>query len=448
VPRETGSSAPAGSTALTGEIRSLTGLRAVAATWVVVYHLHFTPGIGYEGVWAPLRPLVRAGATGVDLFYVLSGFVITLTYLDKVGRRPSLRATGTFLWARICRIWPVYVVVVTLYGGWLLLKATRVHDGNLAYQTVQPVIDLPHYLLQLSMVQLWWHPYSGGESWLGSTWSISAEWLAYVAFPVVALVLYRLRRLPVWLLGVLATAAMLPTVRVIYETGGPTNAWSWLWRIAGGFIAGALVCLAVRRIRITPRVERIAAWVAVLAVAEIVIELWWGDWRGVDNVSSAFGAVSMWTFPVLVGALALSRTGISRLLSSRLLVHGGRISFSLYLVHVPVYEVFWTVLVLEPRIAPGTGLWALLVPHVFLLTFVLAHLLYRYVEEPARRALRRLVPARPARAARPARPAPAASTTEPLPGTPAAEALGVQSTLAEEVAVGRAGGRPAPPAQP
>jgi peptidoglycan/LPS O-acetylase OafA/YrhL len=277
------------------------------------------------------------------------------------------------------------------------------------------------------MVQLWWHPYSGGESWLGSTWSISAEFLAYVAFPVVALLLFRLRRLPPWLLGVLATAAVLPVVRVVYETGGPTTAWSWLWRIAGGFVAGALVCLAVRRIPITPRVQRIAAWVAVAAVAEIVVDLWWGDWRGVDNEHSAFGAVGMWTFPVLVGALALSRSGLSRLLSTRPLVHGGRISYSLYLVHVPLFEVFWTLIGWKPRIAPGTGLWALLVPHVFLLTFALAHVLYRYVEEPSRRGLRRLVPVRRA-------------DVVPLPEE--------RPTLAEEVARGRAGVPPTAPLAP
>ena len=161
----------------TREIRSLTGLRAVAAVWVVVYHFNFTPGVGYDGYWEPLRPVIRAGATGVDLFFVLSGFVITLTYLERVGRTPSVRQAGTFLWARVCRIWPVYALVTAVYGAWLVFKATQVTDGAVAYQTVQPVLDVWDFLLQLTMVQLWWHPASGGESWMGSAWSISAEWL-------------------------------------------------------------------------------------------------------------------------------------------------------------------------------------------------------------------------------------------------------------------------------
>ncbi|SNS00737.1 Peptidoglycan/LPS O-acetylase OafA/YrhL, contains acyltransferase and SGNH-hydrolase domains [Geodermatophilus pulveris] len=378
--------------AATGEIRSLTGLRAVAATWVVLYHFSFTPGVGYDGYWEPLRPVIRAGATGVDLFFVLSGFVITLTYLERVGRTPSVRQAGTFLWARICRIWPVYAVVTAVYGAWLVAKATQVTDGNVAYQTVQPVLDVGNFLLQFTLVQLWWHPASGGESWMGSAWSISAEWLAYVAFPLVALLLWRIRNAPLVLLGATAVAVMVPLGYTTYVHGGPVIAWSWLLRIGAAFVAGALTCLVVRRIRRTPRVEQAAASCALAATGAVAVGLWWGDWRGIDNDHSAFGGIVVVFFPVLVGALALSRTGLSGLLSRDALVHGGRISFGLYLVHIPVFEVFWTLMGWWPKIAVGTSLWALLLVPVLLSTFVLAHLAHVFVEEPARLRLRRLWP--------------------------------------------------------
>lgn len=378
----------------TGEIRSLTGLRAVAAAWVVVYHFSFTPGVGYGGYWEPLRPVIRAGATGVDLFFVLSGFVITLTYLDRVGRAPSVREAGAFLWARLCRIWPVYALVTAVYGGWLLFKAGRVADGAVAYQTVQPVLDVWNFLLQFTLVQLWWHPASGGESWMGSAWSISAEWLAYVAFPLLALILWRIRNAPLVLLGGTAVLVMVPLAYTTYVHGGPVIAWSWLLRISAAFLAGALTCLVVRRIRRTPRVERAAAAWALAAVGAVAVGLWWGDWRGIDNDHSAFGGIVVIFFPLLVGALALSRTGLSALLSRESLVHGGRISFGLYLVHIPVFEVFWTLMGWWPKIAVGTSLWALLLVPVLVSTLVLAHLAHRFVEEPARKRLRTVVPAR------------------------------------------------------
>ncbi|MGY1821289.1 acyltransferase family protein [Geodermatophilus sp. SYSU D00079] len=381
-----------------GEIRSLTGLRIVAAFWVVAFHFSFTPGDTYTALWEPLRPIVRTGALGVDLFYVLSGFVITLTYLQKMGRRPSGRGALTFWWARICRVWPVYAVVTTLFGGWLLYKGTRVADGVVAYQTEQPVVDLWHYLQQLAMVQLWTRPGFDGSSWVGAAWSISAEWLAYVLFPLAVLLLWRLRNAPAVVTGALAIGAMLPFAYTCFTTGDPYFPWSWALRIGAGFLAGAFTCLAVRRIPVTPRVERVAAGVAVLALAEILVGLWWGEWRGQGE--GEYGGVVVLAFPVLVGALALSRRGLSRMLATEPMVHGGRISYSLYLVHVPVFEVFWTSMGWTPSIAPGSGLAGFLIPHVLLLTVLLAHLCYRHLEEPARLFLRHRGPGRWARAAR------------------------------------------------
>ena len=380
---------------IAGEIRSLTGLRIVAALWVVSFHFSFTPGDTYTRLWAPLRPIVQAGALGVDLFYVLSGFVITLTYLDKMGRRPNPRVAVGFWWARFCRIWPVYATVTTLFGGWMLYKGSRVTDGFVVWQTVQPKVDVWHYLAQLAMVQLWTKPTFDGSSWVGPAWSISAEWLAYVAFPVVVLLLWRVRRAPAAVTGVLAVACMVPFAYACYRTGNPYFPWSWLLRIGAGFVAGALTCLAVRRMRVTPRVEVVASLVAVLAVVEILIGLWWGSWRGQGG--SEYGGVVVAAFPVLVGALALSRSGLSRALSTRPMVHGGRISYSLYLVHVPIFEIFWTMMQWHARIGPGSALGEFLVPQVFLLALVVAHLSYRYLEEPARVGLRRRGPGRWAR---------------------------------------------------
>ncbi|MGX5654290.1 acyltransferase family protein [Geodermatophilus nigrescens] len=383
-----------------GEIRSLTGLRIVAAAWVVGFHFMFTPGDAWSHVWEPLRPIVQTGALGVDLFYVLSGFVITLTYLDKSGRRPSVRGTVAFWWARICRIWPVYAAVTTLFGGWILYKQTRTTDGFLVWQNVQPEISLGSYLEQLAMVQLWDQPTFDGASWVGPAWSISAEWLAYVVFPALVLLLWWARRLPAWVTGALAVACMLPFAYICYRTGSPYYAWSWAARIGAGFLAGAFTCLAVRRIRITPRVEQVAAGIATFAFVEILLGLWWGHWRGAGGAE--FGGVVVVFFPVLVGSLALTGRGIGRVLGSRPMVHGGRISFSLYLVHVPVFEIFWTLMGWHPSMGPNSAVGSFLVPHVLLGCFLLAHLSYRYLEEPARLWLRGRGPGRWSRQPRPA----------------------------------------------
>ena len=328
---------------------------------------------------------------GVDLFFVLSGFVITMTYCDSVGPRFSGRIARSFLWARISRVWPVHALVATLFGGWLLWKSTKVTDGNVAYQSVQPELDLPHLVEQLLMVQLWHRPSYQGASFAGPAWSLSAEWLAYVCFPLVALVLWRLRHARPAVTGALAITALLPMALLSVADGGLGFGWSWLLRIAGGFLSGAFASLTVRRIAPSARAGRAATTVATATVAAIVVGLWWADWRGAGSAAGNGGAVAF-LFPVLVGSLALAGGGPARLLGTRAMVLGGRISFALYLVHVPVFEIFWTEMGWHPRIAPDTRLSLLLMPVVLLGTLLLAHLMFRFVEEPARRWLRRHEP--------------------------------------------------------
>ncbi len=393
-----------------GEIRSLTGLRIVAATWVVCFHFSFTPGDTWTRFWEPLRPLVASGALGVDLFFVLSGFVITLTYLDQLGPRPAVSAVARFWWARVCRIWPVHALVTSVFGVWLAYKASRVPDGQIAYQNLQPVLDPLHWLEQMLMVQLWHRPSHAGASWSGPAWSISAEWLAYVCFPLLALVLWRLRSAPPVATGAVAVGCMAPLAWFALTEGGAAFPYAWVLRIGGGFLAGAFTCLTVRRVARTERSDRAAAWVAALAAAEVLLCVWWSATRGAGGYAGVAGVA----FPFLVGGLALSTRGLSRALGTPSMVLGGRLSFALYLVHVPVFEVFWTLMGWYPRLAPGSTLAGLLTPHVLLLTVPLAYVLYRFVEEPARRRLRDLAGPR-GRVCLPARHETADETLRALP---------------------------------
>ena len=163
-----------------GELKALTGLRIVAALWVVGFHFHFTALPGVAAVNRILGPLITQGALGVDLFFVISGFVIAHTHLDRLG--PAFRpfVTARFVWARLCRMWPLYLVVLHVFGLWLVAKLAWGHDSNVAFQAVQPVVSVTEWVRQLAGVQMWDHAYLDGASWVGPTWSLSAEWLALI----------------------------------------------------------------------------------------------------------------------------------------------------------------------------------------------------------------------------------------------------------------------------
>lgn len=360
---------------------ALTGLRTVAALWVVVYHVAGPLSGPYERSLEPIFPIVRSGWLGVDLFFVLSGFVITHSYIDRLGARPRAQDVGRFLWSRLARVWPVWVLVSAIFAVVLLV----VGDPNRADSYSAPV-TWGNSVTQLLMVQLWTSDGLARTSYVVPGWSLSAEWLAYVCFPALALVLHRLRRLPWWLLAGGSLLAMVPFAHLCVTTGDTQDAWQM--RIIGGFLAGALMCLAVRRVRVTPRIERLAAVVAVTAAGELLIACWWS--AALDGPGRA--GVSVLAFPVLVGALALSREGLARALSTPLMQVGGRISYSLYLLHTTVFLIFEYVARAVPQLVPGGTLYMLLLPQVILLTIPLSYLLWRYVEEPAQRWMMRHQP--------------------------------------------------------
>ena len=115
---------------------------------------------------------------------------------------------------------------------------------------------------QVLLVQLWFQPFFDNSSWDGPAWSISAEWLAYLMFGVLVLVIFRMThatraRSLMWL----AVAASLPPVVMLLVTGQFYTPWSWLPRIVMQFTAGALVAAAVTRLRPTDRGRRVAGYV-------------------------------------------------------------------------------------------------------------------------------------------------------------------------------------------
>jgi peptidoglycan/LPS O-acetylase OafA/YrhL len=375
------------------DIPQLTGLRFVAAVWVLLLHASYVPGDVFARWTAPIAPLVAAGPLGVDLFFVLSGLVLTRAYLERLGRRPTARGTWTFLRARIARVWPLYAAVTVAFGLWCTARLVFGHDGVVTWQSPQPDLGPMGWLRQLTMTQLWDSRGIEGISFVLPAWSVSAEWLAYLCFPVLVLGVWRIRNWPLPVLGALAVVASSPIAlaAVLSSESGETGAWAWLLRIGGGFTAGMLTWLVVARIERTPRVELWAQRIVLGVVAETALVAYWAASAPVSAVIPA--ADRLWfavpMFPLLLGALCLSRGGVVRFLSHPRLQHGGRISYAIYLVHFPLIEITVVAMTRFPALAPNSSLAALAVPHVLVGSVLVAHCAYRWIEEPCRGALTR-----------------------------------------------------------
>src|SRR6476620_1065253 len=156
------------------EIRSHTGLRGIAALLVVGYHQQFVPGFkfGFE------PHIFTRSYLMVDLFFILSGFIMCYVY----GAQPNARQ---FWHARFARIYPLhlfclaYLTLFTL-GTTLLLTKTG-HDP-------QPFGPLGDWIRQLLLLNAWHHQ---ANAWNVPSWSISAEAFAYLLFPAITVIRLR-----------------------------------------------------------------------------------------------------------------------------------------------------------------------------------------------------------------------------------------------------------------
>ncbi|BBX57269.1 acyltransferase [Mycobacterium shottsii] len=374
---------------LQGEIKALTGLRIVAAVWVVLFHFRPMLADASPDFRENLAPVLNCGAQGVDLFFILSGFVLTWNYLDRMGHSWSTRATLHFLWLRLARVWPVYLVTMHLAA---LMVIMTLHVGHVPLPEFGQLTAVS-YIRQVLMVQLWFQPFFDDSSWDGPAWSISAEWLAYLLFGALVLVIFRMThatraRNLMWL----AFAASLPPVILLLASGQFYTPWSWLPRIVTQFVAGALAAAAVRRLRLTDRARRASGYLSVLLIAAIVGILYLVDAHPISGVVDSGGVVDVLFVPLIV-TLAVGVGSLPRLLSTRVMVYGGEISFCLYMVHELVHTA-WGWAVLQFELTPQDNPWKWNVIGLLVIAVAASVLLYHFIEEPARRWMRRMVDVR------------------------------------------------------
>jgi len=373
----------------TGEIRALSGLRIVAAVWVVLFHYRPLLAEAAPGVRSALAPVLNAGAQGVDLFFILSGFVLTWNYLQRMGESWSTRSTLRFLWLRLARVWPVYLVTMHLAAAFAVFT---LYVGRFPMPPdVIGSLNALSWIKQVLLVQLWFQPYFDGSSWDGPAWSISAEWLAYLLFGGLVLVVFRIAAVTrarglMWL----AVAAALAPTLLLLAHGVFYTPWSWLPRIVMQFTAGALACAAVRRLELSDRGRRAAGLAALALGVAIIGGLYLLDTYPPGEMLDAGGLIDVLFVPLVI-TLSVGAGTLPALLSTSVMVYLGHISFGLYMVHEIVHTVWnWAVQQFAIVLTPS---WPakFTVLGLILAAGLVAAVLYHVVEEPARRWMRRMV---------------------------------------------------------
>jgi peptidoglycan/LPS O-acetylase OafA/YrhL len=347
---------------------ALTSLRFFAAAMIVTLHAH-----GHFGIPPNLPNRASLGA-GVSIFFVLSGFILAYVYPEI----PTKAAIWQFWRARFARVWPAHIVTTLIVLWWTWSEYIR--DGDYA----------AHLVLNATMTQTWvplnWFVYSFN----GPSWSISTEFFFYAAFPFLIVDFAR-----TWwwkLLLALASAVALMAISLSYDlpVGDPhwmTGTSVTLYEFPGArmfeFVLGMSTALGWRsyshrcKLNIATTTVLELAAVGILAYSVIVtsgasmaapLVYWW--------YSSAHTAVPS---AALIFILALQRGLISRTLCLPILVFGGEISYSIYLVHFPMLSIYWWY---EPRLVIFPT-WLLAIGFFGMLLAVSAAL-WAFVERPMR----------------------------------------------------------------
>ena len=315
---------------------ALDGLRGFAALFVMFYHLtmqvepHTVPAIAFKNLFS-------FGWTGVDLFFVLSGFLITGLLVSAKGSTNYFRV---FYARRTLRILPLYyLALIVLFG-------------------VPMIIRLPHDFVVPFRDQLWFWFYLQNFHWLGSQfagltgplWSLAIEEQFYLVWPLV--VLLTSRRQALWVCaGCLAVSLIYRTYAVTtiphLDTYYVTQA-----RLDGLAIGSGIALLTregdwLERLRKYVPATTIAALITLAAIGANIR----GDHRPLYPL--LYLAIAVFYGGILVVALSSGASGPWSFLKSRLLRFYGRYSYALYVVHVPVMTVLWHVGITPPNLSLG-----------------------------------------------------------------------------------------------
>ena len=341
----------------------LTGVRFFLALGVVLFHFQL-----YWTLPADSAGLLNRARLGVDVFFILSGFILTHVYLQG-DRPPNYRR---FLSARFARIYPAHLFILLSMLG--LVLVAPLFGVGLEQGRFNPV----DFVGTLLLVQAWF-PRESMALWNGPAWSLSAEWFAYLAFPAYAALALRLRERPWIILGlaVVLFVALDAFYRARFGQVLPRAEDSLgILRIVPEFLYGIGLYYLGRGWTPSPRVSGAAA-VATTVALLVLMQV------GADDriIVAAAG-------PFILSLALLAKAGVQTFLSHPVVLFAGEASFALYLVHIPVLMV-WRNAAQAVTGWPGDyrmgvgELTAMLV-----LTLAAAAAIHVFIEGPGRRWLR------------------------------------------------------------
>lgn len=393
-------------------IKSLTGLRGIFAIWVL--GLHLVTGLMIDHI--PVELLLPSwlisffdiGYWGVDGFFILSGFILSYSYTQKLSDRLNFKIIFHYLWSRLARFYPVHLVILLLY---VFIQVTGLHliqqdcipsapspiDCNASVAEIasgtkncEIKTDITvfkcerfssiNFLKHFFLVSSWTN--SVDLTWNFPSWSISSEWFAYLLFPFIIIYISRIRSafsalslaffvlsIMTWRLAQLGYAPL----GIDPEIG--------LIRVTGEFLCGCLIY----RYYVSSSFKKMPSFYLGLVSTFLIL--------------FAKTLHTQWILPILLALVILSVAAnnniFSKLLSTKIMVWLGRISYSLYMSQLLTLELLGVIFNNSSTANTKVNATDIFIMLSFMTfsTISVATFFYYLIEEPSRKWMKKILAA-------------------------------------------------------
>lgn len=290
---------------------AIDGLRGIAAILVILFHVKWSNHITDNN-------LVGNGYLAVDLFFILSGFVITANYSGRIAGWIDFR---TFVLTRFFRLYPVHIAALTALVAIEIIKVVAIRNLGVAPGGQPPFSgtnSVSGLIANVLLVQGFL--FNGELTWNGPSWSISCEFFIYWVFALAAWTGWHRKQSFSFLIGALALLSY-GTLAVRFNTLDLTSLGPV--RCLSGFFLGMLIPKVLSRVASTNYYTD--AWVQVFVLSATI--------SAIGAISGPAVVVSVPLMFLSVVLLTSDRGPVARFLQSKPLQFLGRISYSVYMLH-------------------------------------------------------------------------------------------------------------------
>ncbi len=351
------------------EITALTGIRFFAASFVLLYHIEI---IYVHDMFPEFRNMLwlffGGGYLGVDLFFILSGFILSYNYSDTF-REIKSKDYFLFLCKRLARVYPVHLFTLLTLG----LAVFTLYQGGVDYPDKEDY-TLIGFISNLLLVQAWELPMP--HNWNNVSWSISAEWFAYLLFPFLAIVFSRatsyrsIMALLVLSYVLLITALLIARYQFDFAPRD-VGLIRLFFEFSMGVLLHKLFFASPEKNRTEPPAIKFWHWLIVpFLIISFCIDI------------SLIWAVPLFSWLIL--ASARNHLSFNHLLVKPSMVYGGQISYALYMVHGMIF-VWITLYFSASEIASyGNAASIGFILAYTATSYLAAAFVYHYVESPSR----------------------------------------------------------------